>query len=84
MWFRKTKPEPEPTLEEQLTDARVRLARLQELDPADLTIPPSAQRPFVTHGIDRKPVLIARAKADIAGLEIRVGVSKPSIKGDTK
>lgn len=70
MWFKKK--QLEPTLEEKLIDARARLARYEQLEDSDFTIYPT-NSPFIQRGVDPKPLMIARAKDDIAELEIIIG-----------
>lgn len=78
MWFRKRKVDPPESLEERLVDAKARLARYEQLPESDFTLYPNLQNgfPIVQHGVDRKPLLIARAKADVAELEVRIAAKR--------
>lgn len=79
MWWFKKK---EPTLEEQLAEARIKLARYQLLPEEDFTVRNINSFPMVIkHGVDEKPKAIARVKAQIAELEIRLGTKEENSKG---
>lgn len=73
MWFRKKKQEPEKTLEEQLIDAKVELARMKKLPLSNWSsLIGSYGVGIVEHSVDRRANDIAYAEAYVVGLETRL------------
>lgn len=66
------KPEPEPTIGEQLLEARAKLARVKKLPEESFTIPGPFPPQTLRHGIDEKPKRIAELEAEVAYLEVKL------------
>lgn len=72
-----SKEQQELNLSQELLEARASLARLELLPAEDFTVQGSGPFMPLVHGIDNKPKVIARKKAEIARLEILTAEEHP-------